>query len=81
MKQGDFIIEDSSISTPHAMVSILSNGEIVVQDLMSENGVFVKSEKNADYERKESSFKIKNGDFLKFGNVEYIVSIVPHLGE
>lgn len=81
LKENDLIINDESISTPHAMVTISKNNGLVVQDLMSDMGIFLKHSKDAEYEKQELPFKITHGDWVKFGNVEYLVSLIAHVGE
>lgn len=81
LKENDLIINDESISTPHAMVTISKNNGLVVQDLMSDMGIFLKHSKDDEYEKQELPFKITHGDWVKFGNVEYLVSLIAHVGE
>lgn len=81
LKENDLIINDESISTPHAMVTISKNNGLVVQDLMSDMGIFLKHSKDSEYEKQELPFKITHGDWVKFGNVEYLVSLIAHVGE
>jgi hypothetical protein len=81
LKQTDLILDDSSISTPHAMVRVGAEGKLWVQDLMSERGVFVRSGRRDNYRRQEEPFEVENGDWLRFGDVEFLVSLIAHVGE
>ena len=63
------------------MVTISKNNGLVVQDLMSDMGIFLKHSKDAEYEKQELPFKITHCDWVKFGNVEYLVSLIAHVGE
>ncbi|MCX6115603.1 MAG: FHA domain-containing protein [Proteobacteria bacterium] len=76
IKGTDLILEDPSISTPHALMSI-SEGGFLVQDLMSDHGVFVRHDERAEYQQEESLVRVSHGDWLRFGEVEFLVIIVP----
>lgn len=81
LKESDFIIDDESISTPHALVTISNSNGILIQDLMSDLGIYLKEAGQNEYIKKETSFKVHHGDRVKFGNVEYVVCLVSHVGE
>jgi hypothetical protein len=72
----DLILEDQSISTPHALMAISENG-LQIQDLMSERGTFVRPQGEAQYTREEGVVEVRHGDWIRFGDVEFLVSIVP----
>jgi hypothetical protein len=72
----DLILEDQSISTPHALVSINERG-LLLQDLMSERGTFVRAKGEAQYRREEGIIEVQHGDWVRFGDVEFLVTIVP----
>lgn len=78
--QADFIIDNESISSPHAMLRS-SPGKLMVQDLMSERGVFRRPRGTEVYRPEEESFALEHGDWVRFGDVEYLVSLVAHVGE
>ncbi|MGI6681029.1 MAG: FHA domain-containing protein [Bdellovibrionota bacterium] len=80
LKDNDFIIKDDSISTPHALISISKNG-VSIQDLMSDTGVYVKHSKEDKYVKQEMPFKVQHGDWIKFGDVEYLISLLTYVGE
>ncbi len=77
IKTTDLVIEDPSISTPHALMSVSGDAGLKVQDLMSERGLFVRSREGGQYRREEGTVEIKHGDWLRFGDVEFLVTIVP----
>lgn len=78
LKENDLLIDDSSISTPHAFVSITAEQGLKIQDLMSDRGVFLRK-KNADtYQRVAEAFNVEHGDWVRFGDVEFLVCIVAH---
>lgn len=76
LRNDDLIIQDSAVSTPHALLHVDSQ-QVVIQDLMSEAGTFYKSLGSYDYVRAEAATKLKHGDILKLGNYELIVCLVP----
>jgi hypothetical protein len=76
IRSTDLILEDQSISTPHALMSITENG-LQIQDLMSERGTFVRCQGEAQYIREEGVIEIRHGDWIRFGDVEFLVTVVP----
>jgi hypothetical protein len=80
LKQSDLIIEDSSISTPHALISVSVEGGMQVQDLMSDRGVFVRRRGDDTYRREADVARVEHGDWLRFGDVEFLVSLIAHVG-
>jgi len=76
IKGSDLVLEDPSISTPHALMSISESG-LLVQDLMSDNGVFVRTEGDGDYRREDGIIRVAHGDWIRFGDVEFLVIVVP----
>lgn len=73
----DLILEDPSISTPHALMAVSAEGGLVVQDLMSDRGVFVRSSGGGGYRREEGTVHVAHGDWIRFGDVEFLVIVVP----
>ncbi len=76
IRDSDLILEDQSISTPHALMAITDRG-LMIQDLMSERGTFIRSQGDSQYRREESAVELRHGDWLRFGDVEFLVTIVP----
>jgi hypothetical protein len=76
IRGSDLILEDQSISTPHALMSITEKG-FLLQDLMSERGTFIRSKGDAQYRREEGIIEVQHGDWIRFGDVEFLVTIVP----
>jgi hypothetical protein len=72
----DLILEDQSISTPHALMAISENG-LQLQDLMSERGTFIRLQGEAQYTREEGVVEVRHGDWIRFGDVEFLLTIVP----
>lgn len=72
----DLILEDQSISTPHALMAVSENG-LQLQDLMSERGTFVRLQGEAQYTREEGVVEVRHGDWIRFGDVEFLLTIVP----
>lgn len=77
LKKTDLILADDSVSTPHAMITVNQELGFQLQDLMSEQGVFVKRRDAEDYDLIEDIEVIENGDWVRFGKVEYLVVFLP----
>ena len=77
LKGSDLIIDDESISTPHALFGITSAGGVRIQDLMSDRGVFIRKKGNGEaYQRMLESIKLEHGDWIRFGDVEFQIAIL-----
>lgn len=76
IRGADLILEDQSISTPHALVSITENG-MQMQDLMSDRGTFVRADEDVQYVRQDGVVHVNHGDWIRFGDVEFLVVMVP----
>lgn len=73
----DLVIEDPSISTPHALMSVSAEHGLLIQDLMSERGVFMRSGDRGQYRREDGIIELKHGDWIRFGDVEFLLTVVP----
>ena len=73
----DLVIEDPSISTPHALMSVSADNGLLIQDLMSERGLFVRAGERGQYKREDGAVEVKHGDWVRFGDVEFLVTVVP----
>jgi hypothetical protein len=76
IRGADLILEDQSISTPHSLVSITESG-MQMQDLMSERGTFVRADGDVQYVRQDGVVNVSHGDWIRYGDVEFLVVIVP----
>lgn len=81
LKRSDLVIDDPSISTPHAMVSVSTDRGVMIQDLMSDAGVHVRERGTEEYKREEEPVQIFHGDWIRFGEVEFLVTLIAHVGE
>lgn len=79
LKPNDLVLDDPSVSTPHAMVSIALDGGLQMQDLMSDRGLFVRR-RNGDTYNREEQVQIEHGDWLRIGDLEFLVSLIAHVG-
>ncbi len=79
LKTNDFVVNDDSVSTPHALINISVEKGFQVQDLMSERGVFIRRRQGDTYQ-KEDMATVQHGDWVRFGDVEFLVSLVAHVG-
>lgn len=73
----DLVIADNSVSSPHCLVSSSGNGTIVLQDLLSENGISVKRAGSRSFEHLDESGSVASGDTVRFGSAEFLVVLVP----
>ena len=80
LRNTDLVLEDDTVSTPHAMFTISTDGGIVIQDLKSERGVFVREPSQSTYRREYDSINLSHGDWVRFGDLEFLVSIIAHVG-
>ncbi len=80
LKETDMVLDHESISTPHALVSISERG-FEVQDLMSERGVHVRGKDEDTYQREEEVVTLEHGDWLRLGDVEFLVTLIAHVGK
>lgn len=67
-RQADVLVDDPSLSRLHARVSIDETGQLAIDDLGSTNGISVNGTEQL------SAFLVP-GDSVRFGRVEYIVSL------
>jgi HD-GYP domain-containing protein (c-di-GMP phosphodiesterase class II) len=68
-RQADVLIEHSSISRLHARLSADDTGRLAIDDLGSTNGIYVNG-------TEQLSAVLAPGDTLRFGRVDYLVSVV-----
>lgn len=78
LKPGDLILDDDSVSSPHAIVAVgLKNG-LRVQDLMSEHGMSVRRRHEEQWEQVADPVALSHGDSVRFGRCEYLVCMIPY---
>ena len=80
-KPQDIIIDEEGIGSPHAMCKVSAEGGFIVQDMLSDRGVFLRRRGSDVYRREEEAVKVEHGDWLRIGDVEFLVSLVAHVGE
>ncbi|MCS6961878.1 MAG: FHA domain-containing protein [Deltaproteobacteria bacterium] len=73
-KENEIVIEDDSVSVPHAMLHIGQGKDIQVFDLVSERGTFI--ERKGLKEKVENNAFVKDRDYLIFGNVKLLVVLI-----
>lgn len=76
LKPTDFVLNEPSVSTPHALIAAGTHEGLRVQDLMSDRGVWLKKRSHESYQRVNDSAKVDHGDWLRFGEVEFLVCLV-----
>jgi hypothetical protein len=79
LKASDFVVRDASVSTPHALITVGSGG-VWVQDLMSETGVSVRHVGESDYTdlAESANDRLFDGDWVKFGHKEFLITLIPY---
>ncbi len=73
----DIVVADPSVSSPHCLVSSPGNGALIVQDLLSENGISLRRAGSNSFENLDESGSVQSGDTLRFGSAEFLVVLVP----
>ncbi len=73
IKDKDIVINEKSISAPHAILTVSSDEGISLQDLMSDNGSFYKDPEDDDFEEVEDSVDLEHHSKIRLGNVEFLV--------
>jgi hypothetical protein len=53
---------------------------LVVQDLLSDQGVHLRRRGSTEWLREQHAVNLEHGDFVRFGNVEFVVALVSHVG-
>lgn len=81
LRPTDMVFEDETISTPHAMFTISAEDGIVIQDLKSERGVFIREDGSSAYRREYDSSSLHHGDWVRFGDLEFLVSVIAGAGK
>ncbi len=81
LKGNDFVIKDPSVSTPHAMVNVTRTGGFAIQDLMSDRGIFIRKRGQDTYQREDGIAKCSSGDWIRVGDVEYVLTVVADIGK
>jgi hypothetical protein len=77
LRGDDLIIQDSAVSTPHCLLDVDGSTHVMLQDLMSEQGTYVKKNGNSEYERIDSSIQLEHGDRVKLGSYELVICLIP----
>ncbi|MBP9838553.1 MAG: FHA domain-containing protein [Proteobacteria bacterium] len=77
LRSSDVIIQDTSVSTPHCMITADPAGGMQIQDLMSEKGTFVKKAGSNSFTQVVNVMNVSHGDWLKLGDYEVMVSLMP----
>ncbi len=77
LKDSDLIIDHGSISTPHALVRATKQNGVELQDLMSERGIKIRRHSSSSWQNVEERVKLGHGDRVQFGEVEYLLVLIP----
>ena len=77
LRKHDMIIADSGVSTPHCLIAASPADGLKIQDLMSEQGTFVKRRGSQSYVPVHDVIAVEHGDFVRFGGYEVLICLVP----
>jgi hypothetical protein len=77
LRSTDMLIRHDTVSTPHCMVKALSGQGIELQDLMSENGTWLKRDGESNFHKHTDPVMVGNGDIVRFGSYEVLICLVP----
>ena len=69
----DIVLHSNKVSNIHAEITILNNGDIILEDCDSHNGTYVMNKRIAP----NTSVTIKRGDAIRFADVELLWDQVP----
>lgn len=77
LRDNDLLIQDDSVSTPHLLIRAADQGGFLVQDLLSEEGTYIKRAGQSEFTRCEEPTKVSHGDTLRIGRYETLVCLLP----
>lgn len=77
LRKNDMVIPDSAISTPHCLIAASRAEGLKIQDLMSEQGTFIKRRGKDSFVQVRDVVTVEHGDSLRFGGYEVLVCLVP----
>lgn len=77
LRDDDLVIPDTAVSTPHCLVKASRKGGLEIQDLMSEQGTFLKKKGSNSFVPVKDVESVEHGDCLRLGAYEVTVCLVP----
>ena len=77
LRDTDMVIDHPSLSTPHCIISASREKGFRVQDLMSESGTMVRKHNSDKYIQDAGPMPLEHGDWLKLGEYEVMVCLIP----
>ncbi len=77
VRDTDMVIPDAAISIPHCLLKVNAGSGVQIQDLMSENGTFIKLVGQREFEKVTVPTNINHGDWVRFGEYDVLVCLVP----
>jgi Uncharacterised protein family UPF0547/FHA domain len=79
IRPGDLVVDNESVSSPHALVKVVDGGKVYLQDLLSEHGSAFKDPNSTEYNPVTDGVTISSGSFIKLGNSEFLLVMIPPL--
>lgn len=69
----DIVLQSTKVSALHAEITLLNNGDIILEDKESRNGTYIMNSRI----RPNTPVNIKRGDAIRFADVELIWNQIP----
>jgi Uncharacterised protein family UPF0547/FHA domain len=79
IRSGDLVVDNDSVSSPHALVKVIDGGKVYLQDLLSEQGSSFKDPNSTEYNPVTDGVTISSGSFIKLGKAEFLLVMIPPL--
>ena len=77
LRESDLVIPHSSLSSPHCLMAASFSDGVKIQDIMSENGTYLRRSGSDEFIQMKGSFIPMHGDVIKFGSCEAILCLIP----
>jgi hypothetical protein len=81
LKSTDLVIDHPSVSTPHALATVSVDVGFHLQDLMSNEGLFIRRRGTEDFIREVHATVLEHGDWVRFGSVDFQVALISQVGQ
>lgn len=77
LRPTDLVLEHDSVSVPQCLIQANDGRGLIVQDLMSERGTFVRRNGENSYVQCFEPVVVTHGDWVRFGSYELLVCTIP----
>ena len=62
------ILNENTLSNPHMLINASAKQKVLIQDLFSERGTFIKKEGNQEEVKVSAPVELRHGDWLRIGD-------------